>query len=344
MDLLAGPTAIAQDLERRNREIESLAGPAYAIQQIRSALDSFQTFERDREIRERVLGSALPAGLMASAMTRGFLPEQEIARLTKEVASPYADLQAVILARQELLGAAFESAKLAADLEALRAPRVPSLDTLRDQLSLAATEFYTDLEAASAALITPRLVQAPSLAVYTSTRSVAVVREIPAELLERHEDAAAESVLDVITDDLEARLAEVGPEFAEAYRGAMSALERGDADWCRHVSASLRELTHHLIFRFAPDAELNRHFTNPAEHMENGEFTRKARLTYIYREVATGSYVRMANNHVEITESIFYPSNAGVHSLRAPLTPKQARVFARQVQGCLTMLLEVSGY
>jgi hypothetical protein len=52
----------------------------------------------------------------------------------------------------------------------------------------------------------------------------------------------------------------------------------------------------------------------------------------------------MANNHIEIAESIFFPANAGVHSLAAPLTPEQVRVFTQQVQGCLSTMLEAVGY
>jgi hypothetical protein len=56
------------------------------------------------------------------------------------------------------------------------------------------------------------------------------------------------------------------------------------------------------------------------------------------------SCVLMANNHIEIAESIFFPANAGVHSLAAPLTPEQVRVFTQQVQGCLSTMLEAVGY
>jgi hypothetical protein len=52
----------------------------------------------------------------------------------------------------------------------------------------------------------------------------------------------------------------------------------------------------------------------------------------------------MAENHIEITLSLFFPGNEGVHELVPPFTPEQMRVFAYQVQGCISTMLAAVGY
>lgn len=146
------------------------------------------------------------------------------------------------------------------------------------------------------------------------------------------------------SEPLEERLAAVGSQFVIPYRGAVAALHSANPDACRHVATSLRELLSHLLDTLAPKAVLESHFANPGEHKENGQFTRRAQLIYVFRAVGIGEYARMTDNHVDYVLSIFYPTNRGVHSLSPPFTPEQLRVLRRAAEGGISIVLEAGGY
>ena len=77
--------------------------------------------------------------------------------------------------------------------------------------------------------------------------------------------------------------------------------------------------------------------------MIDGDFKRNARLRYIFREIATESYAKMAEQDIKLAEATFFPSNDIVHKLSS-LSEHQMRVFCRRVQGCVSVVLEVAGY
>src|SRR6266550_4834439 len=188
--------------------------------------------------------------------------------------------------------------------------------------------------------LSPWLQRAPSVEQYTAAR----VMEIEFGSTASEIDNDSEELLATLEDRLEARLAAVNVALVEVYRGALAALTGQRPDWRRHMATSLRELVDHLMLALAPDEHVAVfHATNPAA-IEGGEFTRRARLQYVFRNIAIGEYSRMAEHDIGLTLATFYPANTTVHGLVSRLTPEQMRVYLRRVQGCISTVLEAGGY
>ena len=100
----------------------------------------------------------------------------------------------------------------------------------------------------------------------------------------------------------------------------------------------------HLLRQLAPDTSLHSFFDDPSKEMADGEFRRNARLRYIFRDVGTGSYAKMAEQDIKIAEATFFPSNAVVHELGSALSEHQMRVLWRRIQGCVSVVLEAAGH
>jgi hypothetical protein len=339
---------LVRQLERQEQLIREALGPTAVSDETRRGVELLQDIER-QQATEKELRAALPSGLATEALGRSYLAAEDFWRTTSHIASANPGLEVARRNYSHFFGATAQSAMLAAALQTLsthrESPSLEALDALGRDLSLAARDVYADfaLNPSAFSAVSESLREAPAIAIYSTTRSIAVVEGGSPELLEEHEDVGAEGALQGVEDELEARLRDIDPAFADAYRGALDALQTQGPDWWRHVGTSLRELTDHLIKRFAPDQDLKVHWPNPGEDLfSQGEFKRKAQLTFIYRKVAVGSYAKMGEKHIDVTQAIFYPANDLVHHLHAPLTPQQVRVFTRQVQGCLWMLIEAA--
>lgn len=185
--------------------------------------------------------------------------------------------------------------------------------------------------------LSPWLVAAPSVEPYSSARSLALTgaKGSTVEI-----DAEAERALTAATANLELRLASIHRSLATTYRGAMRVLHDQGDDWQRQTAVSFRELVTHLLRLLAPDDALERHFANPAEKKENGLFTRRSQLQYIFRNVAYGAYALMAEKDIDMALATFFPTNDVVHTLEAPLDELQMQVLARRIEGCISVIME----
>ena len=188
--------------------------------------------------------------------------------------------------------------------------------------------------------LSPWLQRAPSIEQYQAVRVV----EIEAGRAALELDGESERALASLDETLESRLAAVNSALVGLYRGAIGPLAAQGPDWRRHAATSIRELVDHLMLLLAPDQPMGAfHSANP-NAIENGEFTRRARLQYVFRSVASGEYTRMAEEDIRLTLATFYPANATVHGLVSRMTPEQMRVYVRRVQGCISTILEAAGY
>lgn len=193
-------------------------------------------------------------------------------------------------------------------------------------------------EPASMLRISDWILQAPAITPYRASLSVAVMgrAKLP--------DLLGEAELDAAVDDgggaIERRLRTVSPALLVPYRGAIAALEVQGPDWARHFGVSVRTLVGELILKLAPDKLVDAFLPNAASYKEDGEFTRRARLKYIFRDVAHGAYARLADENIDMILATFFPAQTAVHELLPALDSKQARVFVRHMEGCLLMILE----
>jgi Predicted pPIWI-associating nuclease len=184
--------------------------------------------------------------------------------------------------------------------------------------------------------LSPWIAAAPAVEPYSSARALAITsgRDITVAI-----DTDAESALTVATTDLELRLASIHRSLATAYRGAIGVLRDQKDDWQRQTAVSFRELVKHLVRLLAPNDALEGYFENSAEKKENGQFTRRSQLQYIFRNVAYGAYGLMAEKDIDIALATFFPINEAVHTLEAPLDDLQMEVLARRIEGCISVIL-----
>lgn len=317
----------------------------------RSIADQLNRVTRDFGLQVTAVRAAMPSSLAAAELNGGL-----ISSLQAAVNAFQGDLRPLRCAVEEsernfrqLVGPTLASARLAAQLEALRPTANPLLDPLRlGTTSLASAAQGIRVELCRLATLIPApatwLTYAPTIEPYVATRLLGVVQGAGWEIIEDAKDPEAEGLLDEHGSEVEARLAVVSPALIEPYRGALAALQARNPDWCRHASVSVRELMDHLLELLAPDEQLRSHFgSEAAAHIENGKFKRKAQLHFIFRHVAVGAYERMAEIDIELIAATFYPANSGVHTLVPALTEPQMKVFLARVRGCLLTLLAAAG-
>jgi len=211
-------------------------------------------------------------------------------------------------------------------------------------LNTLSARVYDDLAGLQSLDASCFLFQAPTIQPYAATRATAVVTGIDEGILDQLAVPATDEILDGLGDDLEARLEAVNPALAQVYQEGIAAMESGHRGWIRHASVSFRTLFDHLLRYLAPDSDLRSFLEDPESHMIQGEFKRNARLRYIFRNVATGAYARLAEQDIKLAEATFYPSSAVVHRLSCPLSDKQMRVLWRRIQGCVSVVLEAADY
>ena len=353
------PTSIAtwveltRSLETQSAIMRNAVGPLLSntafIDTARQISDQFAQWQRGFGAQAASLQAALPSAVSAvqlnSALVASFQTAADAHR------SNFAGLQAAIEVQErafrQLVGPSLATARLAAALESFLTPPFASLRTATLGLSLAANNVHEQFARVPAVtdLLPPWLLQAPTLEPYLATRALAITEHAGWEVLDRERDVEAESVIRIMGDELEARLVAVGQEFLEPYQGAFSALQAQNPDWCRHASASVRELMDKLLARLAPDKDLRAHFPNPtSQQMKAGAFTRRAQLQLIFRGVAVEAYAKMAEKDIDLVLATFYPANDGVHTLIPALTEKQMWVFWRRIQGCLSTVLQAADY
>lgn len=195
-------------------------------------------------------------------------------------------------------------------------------------------------EPASMLRISDWILQAPAILPYTASMGVAVLSR--AELPDLSQEADLDAVVDDAGRTIERRLRAVSPALVAPYRGAIAALEVRGPDWPRQFGVSVRMLVDGLIFELAPDKLVEAFLPDPDSHKEDGKFTRRARLKYIFRDVARGAYARLAEKDIDMIQATFFPAQIAVHELLPALDNRQARVFLRRIQGCLLTILETT--
>jgi hypothetical protein len=188
------------------------------------------------------------------------------------------------------------------------------------------------------------LFQAPIVEPYAAMRATAVLVGVDDEIIDQVTVASTDELLDELGDELVSRLNMAKPELAQVYQEGIAAMKSGHQGWIRHAGVSFRTMFDYLLRHLAPDSDLRSFLEDPESDMVNGEFRRNARLRYIFREVATGAYARMAEEDIKIAEATFFPSSEIVHRLSSPLSERQMRVLWRRIQGSVSVVLEAAGY
>ncbi|MHB1169339.1 MAG: pPIWI-associating nuclease domain-containing protein [Longimicrobiales bacterium] len=153
----------------------------------------------------------------------------------------------------------------------------------------------------------------PALGLFEATRGTAALFEVDEPLLG---GADAEDELALYDDDIAPRLAQLGTPFVDRYVGALEAMRRGDPDWFRHASVSMRELIIDLLRMYAPDDAVLRS-NSDAPQDDSGTVTYRARIDYIFR-VFPPDFARFFALDGEHIQQTIIALNKGTHSPAPP--------------------------
>ena len=144
------------------------------------------------------------------------------------------------------------------------------------------------------------------------------------------------------TSSVHKLLGGVDPALAKLYQGAREALFGGSVDRARHVLASLRELWNHLLRTLAPDEEvLPWTVGKDKAFMHNGKPTRRARLSYVCREI----------NHDPLSDFLDSDTKAfldyisflnRVHAIEPGLSDGQLDALMLRTDSWLTFIVQVA--
>lgn len=344
-----------QRFEEQNRRLSAtfahLATPSRFLDELQRATEHFHRIHENYVAGFASSLSTLTAASSANTLAAiGKTFESQLAALAQPIALT-SQVEALSRQFEALARPPLQASILASQLASLSIPfsQVPGIAQLQSLTTNFGETAAATMRAIGQDLTAfnnlPRWLQlAPSVEQYAAGRAFAIAAGTEPDVLRQSIDTEAEETLALVGDELEARLASLYPPFVEPYRGAYAAISDRRADWPRHVATSLRELVDHILKRLAPDAELQLYFPDAGEYFQNGEFTRKGQLKYIFRNVAVGEYEIMAGKDIDLTLATFYPANAAVHTIVSPLTPEQVMVFWRRVQGCLSTVLQAAGY
>lgn len=246
------------------------------------------------------IGLGINAILAQSELATSIKPELTLAgtafhlgvadslRISSSIAAPYLASSAALFSLDtsysRFLGAARISIAGTDVGTELISSRIASLQAGVLEISSALKNTWDSIRVDSAFLSATSipLLRAPAVELYTATQASAAF-SLPEEDLPDPDDEM-EVILDEDGDALESRLAALHQDLVGVYRGGIEALENGGTDWQRHAMVSFRELSTHALHLLAPDDKILPNAKGGDLH--NGRPTRRARLNFIFTEVA----------------------------------------------------------
>lgn len=185
----------------------------------------------------------------------------------------------------------------------------------------------------------PALSSAPPVEVLFEAR-LAWVTSVDEDESDADEDfsAHASNVTAGAAQAIDDLLGRIDQGFVSMLMGARAAARSGNPDRGRHVATSIRELITAVLHRLAPDDRVLRWATDP-HHVHNGRPTRKARLSFICREVDHGLFTPFLEADYKATVEFFDACNAGTHRLPLAFTDAQLGAMVARAEGLLFFLV-----
>lgn len=154
-----------------------------------------------------------------------------------------------------------------------------------------------------------------------------------------------EKIHNEIIDTNNASLTELLPKLDGGlytmWIGASESIVKKQHDWARHFVISLRELLTHVIHLLAPDADIKKWNSAP-EFYVNGKPTRRARLSYIYRNFNNSKFENFIKKDIDATVEFFNVLNSGTHTIDFCLSDEQAMSLKIKAEGLLKLILTTS--
>ena len=184
------------------------------------------------------------------------------------------------------------------------------------------------------------ILRAPAVELYSAVQTTAAISLPPCEAPAR--DNEIETILDDAVDAFESRLAGVHQGLVPTYRGGLEALENSGTDWQRHAMVSFRELATHVLKLLAPDGEVVKRAR--AGDLHEGRPTRRARLNYIFADVAGLEIAKFYEADMRAAIELFDMLSGGTHKLEQTASAEQVYYLRGRVVGLLSSMLEARGF
>jgi hypothetical protein len=141
---------------------------------------------------------------------------------------------------------------------------------------------------------------------------------------------------------LEPRLGMLKDGLPKMWIGARQALRSSNPDRCRHAAVSTRELITHLVHLLAPDDRVRQWTSDPAHYDEKNRPTRRARILYICRRVATEDYASFVERIIGGTLAKLDLLQKGTHQIEASFGERQVEALVLSLGADLLLLIESS--
>lgn len=135
-------------------------------------------------------------------------------------------------------------------------------------------------------------------------------------------------------------LPQINPGLLTMWQGANDAYYSDNRDKVRHFMVSLRELFTHVMQNLAPDKEIVNWSSNP-KNFDKGRPTRKARLSYIYRNISNDEFHNFVNSDVETTLSFINIFQKGTHNINNTYNENQLLAIKSKAEATLKFLLDI---
>lgn len=135
----------------------------------------------------------------------------------------------------------------------------------------------------------------------------------------------------------------VDPKLIVPFRGAHEAIRQRNTDWERHILSSLRELWNSLFRRLAPNNEVLPWIPIPnrnEEYVVKDKPTRKARITYICRNINNGPLAEFVEVDVKALIK-FFKTLDRVHELDPSLTEVQLNSILIRSDSAIKYLINI---
>jgi hypothetical protein len=135
-------------------------------------------------------------------------------------------------------------------------------------------------------------------------------------------------------------LHKLNPSLVKMLDGANQVLHSDNPERIRYFCVSMREILTQILQILAPDEEIKK-WSSLSEFYDKGKITRKARLSYIHRNLNSERLSELSDKIIHSTLEIIGTLNKGTHGLNFHLTDDQLLGIKLKIEITIRFILEV---
>lgn len=135
-------------------------------------------------------------------------------------------------------------------------------------------------------------------------------------------------------------LPKIDPALYKMWKGAIEAYYSDNSDKVRHFTTSIRELYTHLLHKLAPDSEIKKWTSDPANFYE-GRPKRKTRLLFICRNISNDPFNAFVRKDVDATIAFIDIFQKGTHDIDPVFSAHHMLTIKSKAENTLKFLLEI---